>query len=60
MGGNTVTLWEAATGKEVVSFWVPGGQVEKVVLTRDSKRLVTANWDEKGIVMVWNMVPLLR
>jgi WD40 repeat protein len=57
---NMVSFWEVNTGKRFLAYQVPGGQVEKLALTRDGKHLVTANWSEEGTVMVWDLSPLLR
>jgi WD40 repeat protein len=54
-GGNIVTFWAATTGEAMLSFHVPDGQVEHLLFPADTKRLLTANRGDDGVISAWDL-----
>jgi WD40 repeat protein len=59
-GDRTVALWDALTGKEVVSLKVPSGTVSSLAFSPDGKRLAFVEGitgkNLNGTVVVWDVV----
>ena len=53
---QTVTLWEAETGRERVAFVVQGPQVLNVAFSADGRFLVTGATD--AVALVWDIARL--
>ena len=54
-GGNAIKLWDAATGRELLTLLGHTGWVMGVAISPDGQRLASASLD--GTVKVWSLTP---
>lgn len=51
-GDDTVKVWEALTGKELLSWRTAGKGVTALALSSDGKQIVTGHWDKS--IQIWD------